>query len=142
MHTLFISTYFCICSLFNSYNPGLLMSTAYYRMDLYQRPLDEVFSGLANLNNFFGSVMKTVHTDAAYTGVSAPSEMEGSFFIEDVLKIGYSLTNWIPQEVHCPYHAWLKTLQGRLDDTDADILLGYGFGTMILLLAISSWLSS
>jgi len=31
-----------LCSLFNSYNPNLLMSTAYYRMDLYQRDLEEV----------------------------------------------------------------------------------------------------
>ena len=35
------------------------------------------------VTSFFGSVMKTVHTDAAYTGVSMPSEMEGSLFIED-----------------------------------------------------------
>ncbi|KAL0328298.1 UNVERIFIED_CONTAM: GPI-anchor transamidase [Sesamum calycinum] len=30
-----------LSSLFNSYNPNLLMSTAYYRTDLYQRKLDE-----------------------------------------------------------------------------------------------------
>ncbi|THU56104.1 hypothetical protein C4D60_Mb11t13740 [Musa balbisiana] len=133
-------------SLFNSYNPSLLMSTAYYRMDLYQRPLSEV-----PVTSFFGSVMKTVHTDAAYTGVSMPSEMEGSLFIEDGEHHRIMLENEPNQEnlgneeakeVHCPYHAWLKTLEGRLDDTVADILLQYGFATMILLLAISSWLSS
>ncbi|KAH1246761.1 GPI-anchor transamidase [Glycine max] len=50
-----------LSSLFNSYNPNLLMSTAYYRMDLYQRHLEEV-----PVTNFFGSVMKTIHTDSAY----------------------------------------------------------------------------
>ncbi|KAK1283539.1 Vacuolar-processing enzyme beta-isozyme [Acorus calamus] len=53
-----------LSSLFNSFNPSLLMSTAYYRMDLYKRPLNEV-----PVTNFFGSVMKTIHTDSAYPGI-------------------------------------------------------------------------
>ncbi|GAY34547.1 hypothetical protein CUMW_282640 [Citrus unshiu] len=50
-----------LSSLFTSYNPTLLMSTAYYRTDLYQRKLEEV-----PVTNFFGSVMETIHTDSAY----------------------------------------------------------------------------
>ncbi|KAK4263581.1 hypothetical protein QN277_028973 [Acacia crassicarpa] len=50
-----------LSSFFNSFNPNLLMSTAYYRMDLYQRRLEEV-----PVTNFFGSVMETLHTDSAY----------------------------------------------------------------------------
>ncbi|EPS68528.1 hypothetical protein M569_06238, partial [Genlisea aurea] len=48
-------------SLFKSYNPKLLMSTAYYRTDLYQRHLDEV-----PVTDFFGSVMETIATDSPY----------------------------------------------------------------------------
>ncbi|KAM7512126.1 hypothetical protein LguiB_011001 [Lonicera macranthoides] len=54
-----------LSSLFSSYNPNLLMSTAYYRTDLYQRRLDEV-----PVTNFFGSVMETIHTDSAYRAFS------------------------------------------------------------------------
>ncbi|XP_022634209.1 putative GPI-anchor transamidase isoform X2 [Vigna radiata var. radiata] len=54
-----------LSSLFKSFNPNLLMSTAYYRMDLYQRHLEEV-----PVTNFFGSVMKTIHTDSAYRSLS------------------------------------------------------------------------
>ncbi|KAK9175256.1 hypothetical protein WN944_027262 [Citrus x changshan-huyou] len=59
-----------LSSLFTSYNPTLLMSTAYYRTDLYQRKLEEV-----PVTNFFGSVMETIHTDSAYrTTFSKTSE--------------------------------------------------------------------
>ncbi|KAK6141244.1 hypothetical protein DH2020_024999 [Rehmannia glutinosa] len=52
-------------SLFKSYNPNTLMSTAYYRTDLYQRQLEEV-----PVTNFFGSVMETIHTDSPYRAFS------------------------------------------------------------------------
>ncbi|CAA2987655.1 GPI-anchor transamidase [Olea europaea subsp. europaea] len=54
-----------LSSLFSSYNPNLLMSTAYYRTDLYSRPLEEV-----PVTNFFGSVMEMIHTDSAYRAFS------------------------------------------------------------------------
>ncbi|KAK9705602.1 hypothetical protein RND81_07G069600 [Saponaria officinalis] len=54
-----------LTSLFNSYNPNLLMSTAYYRTDLYQRNLEEV-----PVTNFFGSVMETILTESAYKAFS------------------------------------------------------------------------
>jgi glycosylphosphatidylinositol transamidase (GPIT) subunit GPI8 len=38
-------------SLFNSYNPSMLLSTAYYRMDLYERPLNEVKHKLKFVSN-------------------------------------------------------------------------------------------
>ncbi|KAM5561661.1 hypothetical protein ABKV19_022320 [Rosa sericea] len=57
-----------VSSLFNSYHPSLLMSTAYYRTDLYQRRLEEV-----PVTNFFGSVMETIHTDSAYNALSRKS---------------------------------------------------------------------
>jgi phosphatidylinositol glycan class K len=54
-----------LISLFGSYNPSTLMSTAYYRTDLHQRRLEEV-----PVTNFFGSVMETIHTDSAYRVLS------------------------------------------------------------------------
>ncbi|KAK9705606.1 hypothetical protein RND81_07G070000 [Saponaria officinalis] len=54
-----------LTSLFNSYNPNLLMSTAYYRTDLYERNLEEVL-----VTNVFGSVMETIHTESAYKAFS------------------------------------------------------------------------
>ncbi|KAH0913461.1 hypothetical protein HID58_036782 [Brassica napus] len=50
----------------NSYDPSQLMSTAYYRTDLYQPKLTEV-----PVTNFFGSVMETIHTDSAYEAFSS-----------------------------------------------------------------------
>ncbi|KAG6477616.1 hypothetical protein ZIOFF_066884 [Zingiber officinale] len=132
--------------LFNSYNPRTLMSTAYYRMDLYQRPLPEV-----PVTSFFGSVMKTIHTDAAYMGLSIPPKTEAQFLpgdgenqqlrIEnepDLEKDGNKQT----KELHCIYHEWLNLLQERFENTDAELLFRYGFGTMVFLLTISTWLLS
>ncbi|WOL10359.1 hypothetical protein Cni_G19114 [Canna indica] len=135
-----------LSSLFNSYNPSLLMSTAYYRTDLYKRSLNEV-----PVTSFFGSVMKTVHTAAAYTGLSAPPKIEAPVLMEndENHRIMSENEHYLvkddmqdTKEVHCPYHAWLEILQERLKDADADMLLRYGFGTMVLLLAISTWLST
>ncbi|KAF5821319.1 hypothetical protein HanXRQr2_Chr01g0012541 [Helianthus annuus] len=47
--------------LFSSFNPNLLMSTTYYRTDLYQEQVEKV-----PVTNFFGSVMKMIHTDSTY----------------------------------------------------------------------------
>ncbi|KAJ0523440.1 putative peptidase C13, legumain [Helianthus annuus] len=41
------------------------MSTAYYRTDLYQEQVEKV-----TVTNFFGSVMKMIHTDSAYRATS------------------------------------------------------------------------
>ncbi|MCO5553902.1 hypothetical protein L7F22_007428 [Adiantum nelumboides] len=52
-----------LISLFQSYNPALLMSHADYREDLFRRPLHEV-----PVTHFFGSVMEVVHTDSMFDG--------------------------------------------------------------------------
>lgn len=37
---------------------------------------------------------------------------------------------------------WLKLLEGKLGVKDNDKLVAYGLGSMVLFLAISTWLSS
>ncbi|KAJ6292071.1 hypothetical protein OIU76_024055 [Salix suchowensis] len=61
-----------LSSLFTSYDPKTMMSTAYYRTDLYQRRLDEV-----PVTNFFGSVMETIHTDSAYRAAPTKNVQQG-----------------------------------------------------------------
>ncbi|ONK66629.1 uncharacterized protein A4U43_C06F10340 [Asparagus officinalis] len=115
-----------LSSLFNSYNPALLMSTAYYRTDLYQRSLNEV-----PVTNFFGSVMKTIHTDSAYTGFQAPPEIEGETFFKDHDEGRRALqsdadatrTNEDKKEPECPFHAWMDSMQEKLENEDTDALV-------------------
>ncbi|KAJ6793526.1 uncharacterized protein M6B38_302470 [Iris pallida] len=124
-----------LSSLFNSYNPSLLMSTAYYRMDLYQRPLNEV-----PVTNFFGSVMKTIHIDSAYTGLSAPPETEAAIVSEDNEVDRKLESETDPIKVNdqdmkkhkCIYHAWLEDMQDKLKKQDTDALVKYGLGSMLL----------
>lgn len=132
-----------LSSLFNSYNPNMLMSTAYYRTDLYQRPLNEV-----PVTNFFGSVMKTIHADSAYTGFITLPEIEAAVALENNDNEKRMLQN-DPDKIRkhdikerkCSFHAWLDNMQCRLENEDTDALVKYGLGTMTLLLAISIWLS-
>lgn len=135
-----------LSSLFNSYNPSMLMSTAYYRMDLYQRPLNEV-----PVTNFFGSVMKTIHIDSAYTGLSAPPETEAAVVSEDnevdrrklESETQPNQANDQDMKKHkCIYHAWLEDMQDKLKKQDTDALVKYGLGSMLLLLAVSTWQST
>ncbi|KAH7431192.1 hypothetical protein KP509_08G035700 [Ceratopteris richardii] len=60
-----------LISLFQSYNPALLMSHADYRQDLFPRALNEV-----PVTNFFGSVMEIVHTDSAFEGFKGSKHRE------------------------------------------------------------------
>ncbi|KAL0915531.1 hypothetical protein M5K25_015957 [Dendrobium thyrsiflorum] len=123
-------------SLFHSYNPNLLMSTAFYRMDLYQRPLDEV-----PVTNFFGSVMKTIHTDSPYRVVSSqPKAKESIFLADDKVK---EIDKRNIKEKRCSFHLWMEFLQKKLvEKDDSHIIVMYGFGSMILLLIVSTWLSA
>ncbi|KAL2347380.1 hypothetical protein Fmac_001380 [Flemingia macrophylla] len=50
-----------LSSLFNSYNPNLLMSTAYYRMDLYQRHLEEDYVR-DSVGQIWRAILSTVNT--------------------------------------------------------------------------------
>ncbi|KAJ6793916.1 putative GPI-anchor transamidase [Iris pallida] len=135
-----------LSSLFNSYNPSMLMSTAYYRMDLYQRPLNEV-----PVTHFFGSVMKTIHIDSAYTGLLVPPETESAVISEDNEVDRRKLESETqPNQVNdqdmkkhkCIYHAWLEDVQDKLKKQDTDALVKYGLGSMLLLLAVSTWQST
>ncbi|KAH0458138.1 hypothetical protein IEQ34_013453 [Dendrobium chrysotoxum] len=123
-------------SLFHSYNPNLLMSTAFYRMDLYQRPLDEV-----PVTNFFGSVMKTIHTDSPYRVVSSQPKVKESIFLGDDKVKEIDKRNI--KEKRCSFHLWMEFLQKKLvENDDSDIIVMYGFGSMILLLIVSTLLSA
>jgi phosphatidylinositol glycan class K len=138
---------FYFCSLFTSYDPTLLMSTAYYRMDLYERPLNTV-----PVTNFFGSVMKTIPTDSAYTGFSVAHASEytttsnaesapSRAVFED--RADHSKTHSQSEKgLQHSLNEWLKLLEGKIGEKDSDKLVAYGLGSMVIFLAISTWLSS
>ncbi|KAL6628911.1 hypothetical protein ACP70R_028676 [Stipagrostis hirtigluma subsp. patula] len=130
-------------SLFNSYNPSMLLSTAYYRMDLYERPLNEV-----PVTNFFGSVMKTIHTDSAYTGFSASHDDDILLPIENNPRDHVMLKNEastrrsnIEKEAQLRSHGWTEVLLEHLEGKNTDTVVMYGLGAMGVLLAVSTWLS-
>ncbi|KAK1616128.1 hypothetical protein QYE76_021645 [Lolium multiflorum] len=129
-------------SLFNSYDPSMLLSTAYYRMDLYERALNEV-----PVTNFFGSVMKTIHTDSAYTGFLAAREVETPLSMRNNILGAAMLQNEAStrrsniekmKEAQLRSNGWTETL---LEGKNSDTVVMYGLGAMGVLLAISTWLS-
>lgn len=136
-------------SLFNSYNPSLLMSNVFYRTDLYQRPLHEV-----PVTNFFGSIMKTIHTDSPYRGVSFEFKTKKSTVHGDISAgrvileandndAAVRIDSTHVKERGCSFHLWMKVLQNKImDNEDSDTVVVYGLGTMVLLLTISTWLSA
>ncbi|XP_042066195.1 putative GPI-anchor transamidase [Salvia splendens] len=140
-----------LSSLFTSYNPNTLMSTAYYRTDLYQRRLEEV-----PVTNFFGSVMETIHTDSPYRAFSnryyrkskteMPSDQSGggnqrALEDSDVLEeLADPKLNAI--QVGCPLtHTW-NTILGRMEKiTQIDNFVNCGVVLMFPIVALSSWFS-
>ncbi|KAK7320149.1 hypothetical protein RJT34_04883 [Clitoria ternatea] len=140
-----------ISSLFHSYNPTLLMSTAHYRMDLYQRHLEEV-----PVTNFFGSVMKTIHTDSAYRSLSnrknegAKTKMsfDQSISNGDTKKLRNSDDedefNNLTAEEYLPDSVgqlW-NTVLGNVNTFESiDAFVCYGLLLMLPLLTVSTWLS-
>ncbi|XP_073126411.1 uncharacterized protein [Henckelia pumila] len=140
-----------LSSLFNSYNPNLLMSTAYYRTDLYQRHLAEV-----PVTNFFGSVMETIHTDSAYRAFSgrhsnkARIEMHQNPSGRDK---GRTLeTSEFPQElaepniqdkhVNCPFTRTWNTVLDQIENVQQiDSFVSYGLIFLVPLVGFSSWIS-
>lgn len=141
-----------LSSLFNSYNPNLLLSTAYYRTDLYQRRLEEV-----PVTNFFGSVMETIHTDSAYGALSGKQLKSGKIKMSSDLsgedrrrilensdvKDQVSGLNIKDQQVTCPFTHMMSTIHKRVENVkDVDGFVNFGLVLMIPLLAVSSWLSS
>ncbi|GAB4824804.1 glycosylphosphatidylinositol anchor biosynthesis [Ancistrocladus abbreviatus] len=152
-----------LSSLFHSYNPNLLMSTAYYRTDLYKRQLDEV-----PVTNFFGSVMETIHTDSAYKAFSSKTlkdsvRMTLDQFIDlekqrklasDSKEFGVSDTKdqtctaqdqnclWDTKDLKCPIQRTWRTLQAKLEGLDnVDSLVNYGLAIMLPLVAVATVLS-
>ncbi|XP_050275239.1 uncharacterized protein LOC126717520 [Quercus robur] len=138
-----------LTSLFGSYNPSMLMSTAYYRTDLYQRRLEEV-----PVTNFFGSVMETIHTDSAYRVLSRKEsgsvEMRMSteksdhdkerllLNSNDLDQIGELNTEDQRGNIECIWSTFHKELQ-KVKDVDS--FVNYGLVIMLPLLTVSMWLS-
>nr|GLL47260.1 putative GPI-anchor transamidase [Ipomoea trifida] len=137
-----------ISSLFNSYNPNLLMSTAYYRTDLYPRLLEEV-----PVTNFFGSVMETIHTDSAYKAFSTERATiqkpvdQSDHYIRRTLSSSddqeqTSDSNTKGQPVNCPFTRFWSSIHVKMERIkDVDSLMSYGLALMLPLVAISSWVS-
>ncbi|XP_010689951.2 uncharacterized protein LOC104903588 [Beta vulgaris subsp. vulgaris] len=134
-------------SLFGSYNPNLLMSTAYYRTDLYKRKLEEV-----PVTNFFGSVMETIHTESAYKAFSSkdyrkdilrtplqqPADLQKHRELADS---GLENTSKSLDQV-CPVHRLWGTLQKTLDSIDdIETFVNHGLMIMLPLVAFTTWIS-
>ncbi|PHU18487.1 GPI-anchor transamidase [Capsicum chinense] len=139
-------------SLFSSYNPNMLMSTAYYRTDLYPRRLEEV-----PVTNFFGSVMETIHTDSAYKAFA------GKYSKKSVLErplrqssqdlrrtlassdVQYPTTNSNVEDPQdsCRFTKFWSSTHGKTTKVDGlDSWVNYGLFLMFPMVAMSSWLSS
>ncbi|CAN4117602.1 unnamed protein product [Withania somnifera] len=139
-------------SLFSSYNPNTLMSTAYYRTDLYPRRLEEV-----PVTNFFGSVMETIHTDSAYRAFAGKDykksilEMSVQQSSQDLRRtlassdVQYPTSDSIvedPQDSRPFTNFWIS-MHGKMAKVeDLDSWVNYGLFFMFPTVAISSWLSS
>lgn len=139
-------------SLFSSYNPNALMSTAYYRTDLYPRRLEEV-----PVTNFFGSVMETIHTDSAYKAFagkdSKKSILEMSLWqsSQDLRRtlassdVQYptSDSNVEDPQDSCPFTNFWISMHGKMIEVEGlDSWVNYGLFLMFPMVAMSSWLSS
>ncbi|CAN8294932.1 unnamed protein product [Cochlearia groenlandica] len=133
-------------SLFRSYDPRQLMSTAYYRTDLYQPRLEEV-----PVTNFFGSVMETIHTDSAYKAFSSRSpdskinpDMPLDQHSEHGLKEDLHSTNIPKDELEtekqkCPYTQMRKDLHEKLGKLEnVDTVVNLSIAVMVLFVTISS----
>ncbi|KAF9605967.1 hypothetical protein IFM89_021293 [Coptis chinensis] len=139
-----------LSSLFNSYHPSALMSTTYYRTNLYQRPLDAV-----PVTNFFGSVMETIHTDSGYRGLSNKVTRQGKIKTPVDQEISQNerrrLTSTIvqdhvndcsPKDEYGILSSVWNSLHERLEKTgDTDTLVNYGLMIMLPLVTITTWLS-
>lgn len=136
-----------LISLFSSYNPSLLMSTAYYRTDLYQRKLEEV-----PVTNFFGSVMETVHTDSAYKIVPRKNSNRREPKLHQVSPHNERtmITSDSPdrsakpstRDEHGALTSVWKSLHNKMEQIeDAETFVNYGLAIMLPFLGISMWLS-
>ncbi|KAJ4719703.1 GPI-anchor transamidase [Melia azedarach] len=139
-----------LSSLFTSYNPNLLMSTAYYRTDLYRRKLEEV-----PVTNFFGSVMETIHTDSAYrttlsrknskkVKIKLPLQQSMEHDERRLLSsnVQDQTSDTKTEDKQCPFTQMLNTCHNKMEKIgNVDSLVNYGLVIMFPLLVISTWLS-
>lgn len=140
-----------LSSLFTSYDPNTLMSTAYYRTDLYRQHLDEV-----PVTNFFGSVMETIHTDSAYRAVPRKmSERAGiNMAVEKSVEhddrrtlidsnVQDPTSHIKTKDQNCPFTRTMNTFFDKVERIEhPDSLVNYGLILMLPLLMVSVWLSS
>lgn len=140
-----------LSSLFTSYDPNTLMSTAYYRTDLYRQHLDEV-----PVTNFFGSVMETIHTDSAYRAV--PRKMSNRAGINMAVEksvqhddrrtlidsnVQDPTSHIKTKDQNCPFTRTMNTFFDKVERIEhPDSLVNYGLILMLPLLMVSVWLSS
>ncbi|KAJ8556121.1 hypothetical protein K7X08_022879 [Anisodus acutangulus] len=137
-------------SLFSSYHPNTLMSTAYYRTDLYSRRLEEV-----PVTNFFGSVMETIHTDSAYKAFAGKDSKKSTLEMplrqssQDLRRtlassgVQYPASDSNVEDLQdsCPFtHFWTSMSMTKVEGLDSWV--NYGLYLMFPLVAFSSWLSS
>ncbi|KAL0703635.1 hypothetical protein Bca4012_070060 [Brassica carinata] len=133
-------------SLNRSYDPRQLMSTAYYRTDLYQPHLSEV-----PVTNFFGSVMETIHTDSAYHAFSSrisnskiKSDTPFNQLSEQDVKEDLQNTNNQNDELKtekqkCPYSEMRADLHEKLKKIEnVDTMVNLSIAVMILVVMVSS----
>ncbi|RZC16710.1 GPI-anchor transamidase isoform B [Glycine soja] len=115
------------------------------RMDIYQRYLKEV-----PVTNFFGSVMKTIHTDSAYRSRSnkkieeAKSNMSLDESISDSDSDDEDQFNNLTAEKYLWYSVgplWSAILSNANTSESIDTLVCYGLLLMLPLLIFSTWLS-
>lgn len=138
-----------LSSLFSSYNPNLLMSTAYYRTDLYQRQLEEV-----PVTNFFGSVMETIHTDSAYRALSGRESNRAKIKIspDQLTSLQEQRTlasSNVQQQMNdsdtkgaCPFTLMMARFHDKMENFEnVDTVVNYGLVVLLPLLALSTWLS-
>ncbi|XP_015056485.1 putative GPI-anchor transamidase [Solanum pennellii] len=139
-------------SLFSSYNPNTLMSTAYYRTDLYPRRLEEV-----PVTNFFGSVMETIHTDSAYKAFAGKDSKKSTLEMplqqssQDLRRtlassdVQYptSDSNVEDPQDSCPFTNFWISMHGKMNKVEGlDSWVNYGLFLMFPMVAMSSWISS
>lgn len=138
-----------LSSLFNSYNPSMLMSTAYHRTDLYQRRLEEV-----PVTNFFGSVMETIHTDSAYKAPSTKTYIRADIKMspdkpvtDDQSKMTTNSdgldrnSDRKPLDQACPFTRLMSSFKDKVQTVEeVDSLVNYGLVMIIPLLLLATLL--
>ncbi|XP_076935057.1 uncharacterized protein LOC143601554 [Bidens hawaiensis] len=135
-----------LSSLFSSFNPNLLLSTAYYRTDLYQEQVEKV-----PVTNFFGSVMKTIHTSSAYRVISGKDSIQVKSDVPSDQSADVDaqrITSSDPEKQAvkgggCPHaDIWNAIVKKFESIKNVDQIVNYGLVGMLTLVAVSTWQSS